>query len=146
MKKKKVGVDGNRLYKLRTEAKLLQSELVAAVEKYGVKMGQSHYSGMERGVAQASIEVLVALAFVLDTTTDYLIGLTDDPSPRPDLEEQIILVETDPVRREYMQRMFTAIERMPVDRRDKLWNLISTLYAGIMAEGIKSPRIPNNFP
>jgi len=131
---KKPGIDGRRILKLRTELKMLQSDVVAAVEKHGVALGQSHYSALERGVKSVSVETLIALAFVLDTTTDYLTGLTDDPAPRADLDDQILLVETDPMRREYLQRMFTAIERMPVERRDKLWNLISTLYTGVMAE------------
>lgn len=134
MARKKPGIDGQRIYKLRTDLKMLQSEVVDAVEKYGVSLGQSHYSALERGVKSVSVETLIALAFVLDTTTDYLTGLTDDPAPRADLDDQVLLVETDPVRREYLQRMFTAIERMPVERRDRLWNLISTLYTGVMAD------------
>lgn len=138
MAKKQPGIDGKRILRLRSEMNLQQQELVAGVNQYGVKLSQSHLSQLERNQKSVSIEALIAIAFVLDTTTDYLTGLTDDPTPRPDLEEQVILVEHDPIRRDAMQKMFTAIERMPVDMRDRYWTLLSTLYTGLVSEQTKS--------
>ena len=44
----------------------------------------SYVSQMENGKKQPSLEVLTRLAKYYDTTTDYLLGLSDDPSPRRD--------------------------------------------------------------
>lgn len=44
----------------------------------------SYVSQMENGKKQPSLEVLTRLAKYYDTSADYLLGLTDDPSPRSD--------------------------------------------------------------
>ena len=43
---------------------------------------QNTYSQYENGQRQMPIEVLVALAKFYGTTTDYILGLTDEPTPR----------------------------------------------------------------
>ena len=63
---------GKRIQELRSEKFLQQKELA---EKVGVK--QNSISRYESGVIVPSMEVLVHLAQVLDTTTDYLLGLSD---------------------------------------------------------------------
>ncbi len=67
-----VSVMAKRIKELRNEKKLQQKELA---EKIGVK--QNSISRYESGIFVPSMEVLVHLAQVLDTTTDYLLGLTD---------------------------------------------------------------------
>lgn len=44
-------------------------------EKTGIK--QNTVAQYEKGVAKPSLEVLVRLAIIFQTTTDYLLGLTD---------------------------------------------------------------------
>ena len=44
---------------------------------------QSEYSKLERGVRNLSFSQCVRLATVLDTSMDYLAGLTDEPKPYP---------------------------------------------------------------
>lgn len=63
---------GRRIKELRVEAELSQKALA---EKTGIK--QNTVAQYERGVAKPSLEVLVKLAVVFQTTTDYLLGLTD---------------------------------------------------------------------
>ena len=43
---------------------------------------QSLYSKYERGLRQVPVEVIIKLAALYHTSTDYLLGLTDDKSPR----------------------------------------------------------------
>ena len=44
---------------------------------------QQTYSRYENEKAQPSLETLVKLALYFDTSVDYLLGITDDPSPYP---------------------------------------------------------------
>ncbi len=44
---------------------------------------QSTYSQYENGKRQLPIEILVKLASIYHTSTDYLLGVTDDPRPYP---------------------------------------------------------------
>lgn len=60
---------GQRLRQARLAAGLSQTELAAMVE-----IGQSHLSGMERGVRQPSIETLEALGRVLGVGPHWLMG------------------------------------------------------------------------
>ncbi len=127
-------IQGARIKRLRAELGLKQSDLIDMLPKYGQHLSQSHLSSLERGVRSVSVEGLIALAFALDTTTDYLTGLTDDPAPRVDLDEQVLLAETNPVRREYLQRMLTSIERMPIPQRDEYWRTLEVIFNGIVAK------------
>lgn len=73
---------GQRIYWLRrTTAKMLQKDLAAAL---GV--AQSYVSDMEADKREPSAEVARKIADVLNTTTDYLLLRTDDPSPPKDAE------------------------------------------------------------
>jgi transcriptional regulator with XRE-family HTH domain len=94
-------------------------------------MHQSHLSAIERGSRGLSIEFLIPLAKALDTSTDYLTGLTDDPTPRVTLNEQVILSVTDPVRRDHVQRILDNIERLAPDTRDRYYDILQTLALGI---------------
>ncbi len=48
---------------------------------------QSHYSKMERGKRYYTYEQLRKIALVLDTSMDYLAGITDEKKPYPRREE-----------------------------------------------------------
>lgn len=63
---------GRRIKELRVEADLSQKGLA---EKTGIK--QNTVAQYEKGVAKPSLEVLVKLAIIFQTTTDYLLGLSD---------------------------------------------------------------------
>ena len=53
----------------------------ATVAEY-LNIHQNTYSQYETGQRQLPIEALIKLAKFWDTSTDYLLGLTDDPSPK----------------------------------------------------------------
>jgi transcriptional regulator with XRE-family HTH domain len=68
---------GKRLRELRTQAKLTQGQLEAYA---GVS--QSTISDLERGqIAPKTVDAIVNLAKYYDCSVDFLLGLTDNPSP-----------------------------------------------------------------
>ena len=50
---------------------------------------QSDYSKLENGKRYYTFEQLKRIAIVLDTSMDYLAGLTDDPKPYPRRETSL---------------------------------------------------------
>ncbi len=44
---------------------------------------QNTYSQYETGARELSLDTLIALAKLYDTSTDYLLGLTDEETPYP---------------------------------------------------------------
>ena len=83
-----------RLRHLRDRAGLSQSGLAALVAKEVNKPDyhQTAISGIERGTRYPSVQVLAALAKILGTNTDFLLGLTDDDKPASDLEDQVVIL------------------------------------------------------
>lgn len=67
----------SRVLEQRTKMGLKQGEL-------GDKIGLSHkaISTIENGKRGTSIEKLIELAYVFRVSTDYLLGITDDPAWR----------------------------------------------------------------
>lgn len=68
---------GARVLEQRTKLGLKQAEL-------GEKVGLSHkaISTIESGKRGTSFDKLIALAYVFRVSTDYLLGITDDPTWR----------------------------------------------------------------
>lgn len=68
-------VRGDRIKRLREDRGWTQGQLSLHTE-----IAQSYISDMERGVAaNVGTEALIPLARTLETSVDYLCGLTDDP-------------------------------------------------------------------
>ena len=65
-----------RLRDLREDRDLSQ-ETVAAY----LNMKQSQYSRYERGIRDLPTDVLIRLAKYYNTSTDYILGLTNDSAP-----------------------------------------------------------------
>ena len=68
---------GDRINQLRKKAGLTQKQLGAAV---GLK--ENAISMMETGNRGTTLEKLVALSAYFHVSTDYLLGITDDPAWR----------------------------------------------------------------
>lgn len=67
-----------RIRDLREDKDLMQKDLAAYL-----KCTQVCYSNYETGKRDIPTDVLRALAFYYDTSTDYILGLTDEPAPYP---------------------------------------------------------------
>ncbi len=65
-----------RIKDLREDHDLTQQQ----VSDY-LKMKQSQYSRYERGVRDIPTDILIALAKLYNTSTDYILGLTDNAKP-----------------------------------------------------------------
>jgi len=68
---------GERIKRLRQQKKLTQGKLGEKVNVTKVSI-----SGYENGNRTPDTETLQKLADVLETSTDYLLGRTDNPSPK----------------------------------------------------------------
>lgn len=67
-----------RIRDLREDNDLTQQE----ISNY-LKIKQNTYSQYETGSRQLPVDVLIALASYYNTSTDYLLGLTDQKTPYP---------------------------------------------------------------
>lgn len=67
-----------RLRDLREDNDLTQQALADHLH-----IKQNTYSQYENGQRQLPLDVLIKLAAYYSTSTDYLLGLTDEPSPYP---------------------------------------------------------------
>ena len=72
---------GRRFQLLRQEKDLSQTAIAAMLQGYGISITPSHLSLVEKNKRNVSVDLLVALARLLETSTDYLLVLTDDPTP-----------------------------------------------------------------
>ncbi len=59
--------------------------MVAAIYCRSTKYRKSTYAGYESGYRQPSLEAVKELAILFGTTTDYLLGATDDEQPTIEL-------------------------------------------------------------
>lgn len=73
----KQNIFGERIYRLRKANGLSQKEL-------GEVVGLSHkaISTIESGTRGTTVDKLVEIAFYFHVSTDYLLGITDDPTWR----------------------------------------------------------------
>lgn len=68
-----------RLRQRRRDLGLTQQELAARLDAVGVRTTNKALSGLEHGVG-LDVAKLPGLAFALDCSVTFLLGLTDDPS------------------------------------------------------------------
>ena len=72
-----------RLRDLREDHDMTQTTLACLLH-----IKQNTYSQYENGQRQLPIEILIRLASIFQTSTDYLLNLTDDPRPYPRKQAQ----------------------------------------------------------
>ena len=68
---------GQRLKELRKKKKETQDDLALVLD-----VGKSHISEMERGNRTTTAEKIVLICEHYHISSDYLLGLSDDPNPR----------------------------------------------------------------
>ncbi len=115
---------GNRIRRLRELIGMSQIDLTKALANRGVDVNQGHVSNIERDNRSPSIELLRALAVVLETNTDYLLGLTDDDRPPSDLEDQVVVTVEDPHDRMLVQEIADLLVRAPSHERAYIADLV----------------------
>ncbi|HHT7239762.1 TPA: helix-turn-helix domain-containing protein [Bacillus cereus] len=96
-----------RIKKIRKERKWSQKELGEKVD-----VSESFISKVESGKKQPSREVTAKIAEVLNVTTDYLLGRSEDP----EINEQENNIVT-----EEGKNILALIESLPEDERKKAW-------------------------
>lgn len=67
-----------RIKNLREDRDITQKEIAEYLN-----IAQRTYSHYEKGTRNIPIQCIVKLAKFYNTSTDYLLGLTDDPKPYP---------------------------------------------------------------
>lgn len=81
---------GARVALQRKHLGMSQPDLVDRLRAEGIKSSTTEVSRVETGfVKSPSIPRLVAYAAILGVSTDYLLGLTDDPTPPPPSAAQV---------------------------------------------------------
>lgn len=70
-------IDGQRLRQLREGQGFSREEFASRVN-----LGTAQINRYERGESDATADVLARMAIVLGVSTDYLVGLTDNPVPQ----------------------------------------------------------------
>ena len=66
-----------RIRELREDHDLTQRELAKLL-----RMTQTQYFRYEQGYRDVPTDILISLARLYHTSTDYILGLCDDPSPK----------------------------------------------------------------
>lgn len=67
------------LKKLRKETNMSQKQVCTELGMHGCWIDRSTYTKYETGERMPSVKTLIALSACFDTTTDYILGLTDAP-------------------------------------------------------------------
>lgn len=75
--------DNMRLKDLREDNDLLQKDIAKILN-----IAERTYSGYETGSRNLPIEILIALAKFYNTSTDYILGLTNNKNPYPKSNKQ----------------------------------------------------------
>lgn len=122
---------GSRLKAVRESAGLTQAGLIDRLREEGVNLNQPFISQVERGEKGISLETLVALATVLDVSTDYLLGLSEARPLHPASGDLVSFSEADPVRRATADTIFAGVERLPDDLRGHFYDALQLLYLGV---------------
>jgi len=128
-----VRVIGERVKALREERGLSQGQLAA---KAG--LNRSQICRVEKDERPGVQAVAVGqLAAALHTTSDYLLGLTADPTVPPPLEWR-----TDPAHLARLQRLLERLVRLPLERQERVMDAVLTLLGVsevVNGEGIEAP-------
>lgn len=71
---------GKRIVQLREDFGWSQPDLAQEMAKFGVNMTQGGVGHIETGSRKPSLPALIALSMALQVSTDYLLGVSDDPT------------------------------------------------------------------
>ncbi|SPF51211.1 XRE family transcriptional regulator (fragment) [Candidatus Desulfosporosinus infrequens] len=103
---------GSRIRVLRLERGLTQDQMA-----YKLDMNRANFSHYERDTSSPPCEVLVKIADILNTTTDFLLGRTDTNPPDAATIKQL-----------------QGINELPQDKRRFVINIINSIISEIIEE------------
>lgn len=103
---------GDRVVQLRKALNITQAQLAQRIE-----VAQNQISRYETGGYNPSIEKLILLAQILNTTTDYLLGLSNIPHPGAEPDPPATL---SPAERE----MIDTLRQYPEDDKATLVRMV----------------------
>ncbi len=111
------GLRSDRVVQLRKERGMTQYDLADAL---GIQ--QNQVSRYERGLVNTPLHVLITMADLFNTTTDYLLGRSNiphpgtEPDPNPDLTpDEIDLLQTYRRRSPANQKLLLGIAKLMDD-------------------------------
>lgn len=109
-----------RLKQLRKTRKFSMQEMADAV-----KVAKSTYAGYESGYRQPTLETMQAIAKKLNTSTDYLLGITDHSEPSEPTNNARVILDYEqlhwdgvPLEKEDIELVRRLLERVVRDRTD----------------------------
>lgn len=108
---------GKRVRVLREDLGLSQSDLVGRVEASGVKLRQSYLSELERTDKTPTGEIVAGLAKALNTTTDYLLLMSEDPGQQRSIEQLIRAQARTEIERELFEELIELMQGMPQEQQ-----------------------------
>ncbi len=113
---------GKRVRILRQDMGMTQDEMHRRLADAGARVSRSYVSVIERQDILAGSDLVRGLAKVLNTSADYLLMLTDDPSPsRSNLEG-----ETEPLDAA-VRNMAERINHTPAPLRQQLLEVVDLI-------------------
>lgn len=135
------GSTGKRIKALRTSRDINQKELVTALKSHGVDVGPSFISQVETSRKQPPLEMVVALAKILRTTTDYLLMVTDDPTPVISTESQLVIDVESRTERALLEDWLELMEDLEPERRDSVLRAVRLLLSPPQPPQPPQPRV-----
>lgn len=134
---------GNRIRTLRKKYNLTQLELAT---KVGIP--KSTLAGYENGLRRPKFETIEKLAEVLNTSSDYLIGISDDPHPakptkdlRKLLKQEDYHIDGKKLTHEDLDFVIEFLDRIAKNKNDKSNNNNEfSTETNIGTEEIKNPQ------
>lgn len=125
MEKQLLNTVGKRIRILRQDMGYSQEGLTHQLASIGVEMGRSYISELERTNKVPSRDIIAGLAKVLETTTDYLLLVTDNPLPTR-TEDAAINIDDD-VDTKQIQRLIDEFSDLPRSDQEMLIELAQKL-------------------
>jgi transcriptional regulator with XRE-family HTH domain len=122
------GLHPERVQTLRKQHRWSQARLAREMTALGAPTAASHISALEGGHKGLGANKIAALAAALSTNTNYLLGLSDDPSPVPNLNERVSVTVQDPVARRHIQSAITLMATQPAANIAYAADLLGRLF------------------
>lgn len=107
-----------------------QAEIAEAFRlRTGEPIHQTMISGLMAGKKQPSIEMFGQWVLFLETNADYLLGLTDNPDPASDQEDQVVATARSEQEKVVLQEILELLRGKPIEEQKFVLDLVKRLVA-----------------